>query len=87
MSKTGQKITGMKRVAKYVSVDERSLVFKSFLESQFSYCSLIWMFHNRTLNLKINALHERAYDSYRFHHKNIQILAVEMFKRRCGLSP
>ena len=32
---------------------------KSFIESQFNYCPLVWMFHNRTLN-KINRLHERA---------------------------
>ena len=33
---------------------------KAFIESQFSYCSLVWMFHSRTLNNGINNLHERA---------------------------
>ena len=33
---------------------------KAFIESQFSYCSLIWMFHSRILNNRINSLHERA---------------------------
>ena len=33
---------------------------KAFIESQFNYCPLVWMFHNRTLNNKINRLHERA---------------------------
>ena len=28
--------------------------------SQFSYCPLVWMCHSRTLNNKINKLHERA---------------------------
>ena len=28
--------------------------------SQFSYCLLVWMFHSRTLNNKINPLHERC---------------------------
>ena len=32
----------------------------AFIVSQFRYCSLIWMFHNRTMNNKINRLHERA---------------------------
>ena len=33
-----------------------------FVESQFAYCPLVWMFHNekRTVNSKINRLHERA---------------------------
>ena len=31
-----------------------------FFNSQFSYCPLIWMCHNRTRNRKINRLHERC---------------------------
>ena len=33
---------------------------KAFAHLQFGYCPLIWMFHNRTLNNKINRIHERA---------------------------
>ena len=33
---------------------------KAFIMSQFSYCPLVWMCHSRTLNNKINNLHERA---------------------------
>ena len=33
---------------------------KAFVESQFGYCPLIWMFHSRRLNNKINRIHERA---------------------------
>ena len=33
---------------------------KTFIDSQFNYCSLTWMFHSRLLNAKINKLHERA---------------------------
>ena len=33
---------------------------KAFVESQFSYCPLIWMFHSRGLNNKINRIHEIA---------------------------
>ena len=32
----------------------------AFVISQFNYCSLIWMFHNRALNNRINRIHERA---------------------------
>ena len=31
---------------------------KSFITSQFSYCSLIWMFYSRNVNNKINRIHE-----------------------------
>ena len=30
------------------------------MESQFSYAPMVWMFHDRGLNNKINKLHERA---------------------------
>ena len=33
---------------------------KAFIESQFSYCPLIWMFHSRGVNNKINHLHEQS---------------------------
>ena len=33
---------------------------KSFITSQFGYCPLIWMFHSRTSNNKINFIHERT---------------------------
>ena len=33
---------------------------KALVESQFGYCPLIWMFHSRGLNNKINRVHERA---------------------------
>ena len=31
---------------------------KSFIEPQFGYCPLVWMFHGRVRNRKINHLHE-----------------------------
>ena len=33
---------------------------KSFIESQFGYCPLTWMFCGRKTNAKINHVHERA---------------------------
>ena len=33
---------------------------KAFAHSQFRYCPLIWMFHVRNLNNKINRIHECA---------------------------
>ena len=33
---------------------------KAFIESQFGYCPLVWMFHSRSFNNKINRIHEKA---------------------------
>ena len=43
-----------------MSLDKRKMLLKAFIESQFSYCPLIWMFHSRTLNNKISRLQEKA---------------------------
>ena len=48
------------RISKYLYHDKLKLLMKTFMESQFNYCPLLWMFHIRTLNNKINKLHERA---------------------------
>ena len=33
---------------------------KAFIESQFGYCPLVWMFCGRQTNARINHIHERA---------------------------
>ena len=33
---------------------------RAFISSQFGYCPLVWMFHSRRLNNRINNIHERA---------------------------
>ena len=41
-----------------MSLNQRRTLMKTFIESQFGYCPLIWMFHGRIVNKKINHLHE-----------------------------
>ena len=36
------------------------IIMKSFITSHFGCCLLIWMFHSRPLDNKINSIHERA---------------------------
>ena len=35
-------------------------VMNAFISSQFRYCPVIWMFHDRNVNNKINKIHQRA---------------------------
>ena len=39
---------------------KRCLIVNAFFYSQFNYCQLVWMCHNRTNNNKINDLYERC---------------------------
>ena len=48
------------RVVRYTSLSKKKILMNSFFKSQFSYCPLIFMFHSRIMNNKINRLHERC---------------------------
>ena len=44
-NKVAKKINVLSRLVNYMSLDKRRMVMKAFIESQFNYCPLIWMFH------------------------------------------
>ena len=46
------------RIATFMSFKKRRTLMKAFIESQFNYCTQIWMFHSRIMNKKINRYHE-----------------------------
>ena len=58
--KASQKLHALARIAHYMDFEKRRSLMKAFVISQFNYCPLIWMFHNRALNNRINTIHERA---------------------------
>ena len=81
-----------------MSFKQKQILMKTLGESQFGYCPLIWIFHSRKVNSKINHLQERSFgivynnyitlfedllekdNTFKIHHKNIQSLAIELFK-------
>ena len=66
-----------------MSLDKRKMLLRVFIESQFSYYPLIWMFYSRTLNNKINRLHEKAlrivYGDYKSRFDEL-LFIIEIFK-------
>ena len=60
-SKANQELSALSRMANFLSFNKRRIHFKAFVESQFKYCPIVWMFHSRRTNNKINRLHERAF--------------------------
>ena len=58
--KANQKLHALTRIVNYMDLPKKKVLMKAFITSQFSYCPLIWMFHSRTLNNRINNIHERA---------------------------
>ena len=67
-NKANRKLSALIRMASFLSFQKKKILFKSFVESQFKYNPLIWMFYGRKINNRINRLHERAlrivYDDY-----------------------
>ena len=62
--RASQKLHALARVSAFVNPDKLRLLMNSFIKSQFSYCPLIWMFHDRALNAKVNKIQERALRIY-----------------------
>ena len=57
---TGNKLNAFARVSNYMDQDKKRILFNSYFLSQFNYCPLIWMNHNKSINNRINSLHEKA---------------------------
>ena len=94
--KASQKLTAISRLSNLMSQEKRIVLVRTFFESQFNYCTLIWM--SRNLNHRINRLHERAlriaykdyessfyellekYGTVTIHQRNLRALAIEMYK-------
>ena len=97
-SKAAQKLHALARISIFMTLEKRKLLMNAFISSQLSDCPLIWKCHSRSLNNRINRIHERAlrivYKDYnltyeelliksgsvKIHHRNLQILATEIYK-------
>ena len=60
IKKASRKVNVLSRIIPYMNLNKRKFLMNSFFTSQFNYCPLVWMWHNRTINNKINHLHERC---------------------------
>ena len=58
--KAGKKLFVLARLSNFMCTNKKRVLIKAFIESQFGHCPLIWMFHSRGVNNKINHLHERS---------------------------
>ena len=55
-----QKLHALARLSNYMDEEKLRVITNAFVTSQFSYCPLIWMFHSRRVNIRINRIHEKA---------------------------
>ena len=70
-----QKLHGLSRVGNYMTLKQRKIILGSFIVSQFGYCPLVWMFHSREINNRINKIHERSLRiAYQDHKSSFEAL-------------
>ena len=82
--KAGNKVTALSRVIKLLPFHRSRELMKTFVESQFSYCPLLWMFCSRKMNRKMNHIHERA---LRLVYNDYSSTFEELLKKENGLYP
>ena len=101
--KANQKLHALARLSTYIDPIKSEILMNSFIRSQFNYCPLVWMFHDRATNSKLNRIQERALrmvckDSESgladlkkkygtIHQHNLQLLMIEIFKTKNNLNP
>ena len=58
--RANQILQALARSSTYIDPLKPEILINSFIQSQFNYCPLLWMFHDRVLNSKLNLIQERA---------------------------
>ena len=56
--KTSKNLHALATIFKYVKTPDGRVLVNSFITSQFSYCTLIWMLHSRRMKYRIDKIHE-----------------------------
>ena len=76
--KGSKKLNALARVTNSMELPKKRILMNAFFKAQFNYCSAFWMFHNRSLNNKINQFHERCFIIiYNDKHSNFEELLVK----------
>ena len=73
--KASQKVSAVARISFLMRFEQRQRIVNLFITSHFSYYPLVWMFHNRCLNNRIDHIYGRAYQGYNSSFK-------ELFRKR-----
>ena len=55
-----KELHALARISQLTNIQKRKMTMKGFIASEFGYCQLVWMFHSRKSNSRVNKFHERA---------------------------
>ena len=75
--KAAQKLHALARIANYMETEQLASLMNAFIMSHFSYCPLVWMFHDRNITKKVNKIQERALRIvYKDNHSDFETLLI-----------
>ena len=57
--KASQKVSAVARISSLMRFEQRKRIVNLFITSHFSHYPLVWMFHSRRLNNRIDHIHQR----------------------------
>ena len=55
-----KKVGALMRLRNKLDVEQKLILYNSFIKSQFDYCAIVWLFHGKVANQHINSIHKRA---------------------------
>ena len=61
--KASQKVSAVARISSLMRFEQKKRIVNFFITSNFSHYPLVWMFHSRRINNRIDHIHERALKS------------------------
>ena len=62
--KAQYKLHALRRIRKFLTIEKAKMLGNAFIDSQFNYAPLLWMFCRKTLYSKIEKIHHRTLKSY-----------------------
>ena len=59
-TKAARQLNALARISKYLDCKSKTIIYNSFILSNFNYCQLAWHFCGKTSNQKLEKLQERS---------------------------
>ena len=81
--KASNKLYAVARISPFMDQKKLRNLVRAFITSQFQYCPLIWMFHSRQLDQKINKIQERV---LRITYKDTESTYSELLQKDCAVT-
>ena len=73
--KAARQLNALSRISKFLNLNAKKMIFRSFIMSNFTYCPLVWHFCGKINNSKIEKIQERAlkivYNDYTSDYKEL----------------